>query len=119
MSTAIAMLDESAQIQNLSTEIPSLIKSSKTNLKSGNINTKLQGVQTGLTAASKLLDAAGKIGNLAALSLDLCKDIPNIKMNTTTGAVVTEAKEVVVPSGNPEVSEAVVSTVRTNYKGLV
>lgn len=116
MSTTIKMLEESARIQNLSTEIPTLIKSSKTSLKSNDINTKLQGVQTGLSAASKLLDAAGAIGNLAALSLDLCKDIPNIKMDQTTGAVVTEAKEVVIASENPASAESVVSTIETDFE---
>jgi hypothetical protein len=115
MSTTIKMLDESANIQNLSTEIPTLIKSSKTNLSSNNLNTKLQGIQTGLSAGSKLLEAAGAIASLASLSLDLCKDVPNIKMNTETGAVVTEAKEPVIPSGNPSTAESVTSTIKTDF----
>jgi hypothetical protein len=116
MSTTIKMLEESAKIQNLSTEIPALIKSSKQNLNSNNLNTRLQGVQTGLSAASKLLEAAGAIGNLASLSLDICKDIPNIKMDASTGAVVTEAKEPVISSGNPASTESVVSTLKTDFK---
>ena len=63
----------------------------------------------------------GKVAELDALvakttsgiadALDFCKDVPNVKMDPTTGQVVTEAKESSTPNENPSSAEAVQTTI--------
>jgi len=63
----------------------------------------------------------GKVAELDALvakttsgiadALDFCKDVPNVKLNPATGAVVTEAKESSTPNTNPGEAETLKETI--------
>lgn len=66
----------------------------------------------------------GTVANLDALvaqatsgianALDICKDVPNVKKNPATGAIVQEAKESQTPNAAPAEAVAVVPTVVDN-----
>lgn len=63
----------------------------------------------------------GKVSNLNALitaalsgNLDICKDVPNVKMDPVTGATVQEAKESPTPNTAPVEVEPVKETVVDN-----
>lgn len=67
----------------------------------------------------------GKAENLNALissalsgTLDICKDVPNVKLDPTTGESVTEAKESSPPTENPAKVTALVPTVVDNSKSV-
>ena len=87
-----------------------------------------QGELAALVGASPAQIAAftakwkGKVAGLDALvakttsgiagALDFCKDVPNIKMDPSTGAIAQEAKEALTPNISPPKAEALQSVVR-------
>lgn len=57
-----------------------------------------------------------KVTSGIANAIDICKDVPNVKMNPTTGAVVEEAKESKTPNTAPAEAPAVTPTVVVKSK---
>lgn len=67
----------------------------------------------------------GKVANLNALitaalsgNLDICKDVPNVKMNPATGSIVQEAKESPTPNTAPAEAEPIEETVIDNSQNV-
>lgn len=93
-------------LASLQAELAGLVGASPAQIAA--FTAKWKGKVAGLDAL--VAKVTGGISGLA--SLDFCKDVPNIKMNLTTGAVVQEAKEALTPNISPPSVEALKSTVR-------